>query len=249
MDVAMAEKSEQLGKGRFSLRSLLLWTGFVAIPLACFRQYYAMVNDTVDERTIPLLNAPGAALAFLGLGLLSIVLVCIGMVCKGNYVSTIILVATVLLGVSLGYPLLNAFVLRPEQGNQIAELHNDAASLAAMTIKNYYARVGSWPGSWRDLEQDLSAASTTQYALPGSVDNPLHVNLAANLPIDELEKLVDVDFEASPNVLAKESWSKFTGIRPHKPSYNTYRVQFQELIDLISAPTGIAEQATTNAGK
>ena len=81
------------------------------------------------------------------------------------------------------------------------------------------------------------------------MDNPLHVNLAANLPIDKLEKLVDVDFEASPNVLAKESWFKFTGIRPHKPSYNTYRVQFQELIDLISAPTGIAEQSTTNAGK
>ena len=77
MDVAVADKTKPLGKGRFSLRSLLLWTAFVAVPLACFRQYYAMVTDTVDERTIPLLNASGAALAFLGLGLLSIVLVCI----------------------------------------------------------------------------------------------------------------------------------------------------------------------------
>ena len=171
------------------------------------------------------------------------------MIWKRHYASTIILTATVLLGVTLGYPLLNAFVVRPEQGNQIAELHNDAASLAAITIKNYYLRVGSWPGSWRDLEQDLSAASATRYALPGSMDNPIHVNLAANLTIDELAKLVDVNFEASPNVLANESWPKFTGIRPHHPSYNFYRVQFQELIDLISAPAGIGEQLTTKEGK
>ena len=171
------------------------------------------------------------------------------MIWKRHYASTIILTATVLLGVTLGYPLLNAFVVRPEQGNQIAELHNDAASLTAMTIKNSYARVGSWPGSWRDLEHDLSAASATQYALPGSMDNPIHVNLAANLTIEELAKLVDVNFEASPNVLANESWFKFTGIRPHQPSYNFYRVQFQELIDLISAPAGIGEQLTTKEGK
>lgn len=171
------------------------------------------------------------------------------MIWKRHYASTIILTATVLLGVTLGYPLPNAFVVRPEQGNQIAELHNDAASLTAMTIKNYYARVGSWPGSWRDLEQDLSAASATQYALPGSIDNPIHVNRAANLPIEKLAKLVDVNFEASSIVLANESWFKFTGIRPHKPSYNTYRVQFQELIDLISARAGIGVQINTKEGK
>ena len=80
------------------------------------------------------------------------------------------------------------------------------------------------------------------------MDNPIHVNLAANLTIDKLSKLVDVNFEASPIVLANESWSKFTGIRPHQPSYNTYRVHFQELIDLISAPVGIGVQVTTNEG-
>ena len=249
MHIAIAEQTEQLGKWRFSLRSLLLWTTFVAVPLGCFRQFYSMVTDTADGRTIPLVNAPGVAIVFFGLGLLSVVAVCLGMIWKRSYASAIILVATVLSGVFLGYPLLNAFVVRPAQGNQVAELHNDAASLAAMAIKNYYERVGSWPGSWSDLEQDLSAASATPYTLPGSANNAVHVNLAANLPIDKLEKLVDVDFKASPDELAKQSWLEFTGIRPHKPSYNAYRVQFQELIELISAPKEIAERSASKEGK
>jgi hypothetical protein len=249
MDVAMAKKSEQLGIRRFSLRSLLLWTTLVAFPLACFRQYYALVTDTVDGMTIPLLNAPGAAIASLGLGLLSIALICVSLAWQRKYASASILMATVLIGFTLSYPILNAFAVLPKQGNQIAELHNDAASLAAIAIKNYYARVGSWPGSWRDLEDDLLAASTTQYALPGSMGNPLHVNLASNLPIEELAKLVEVDFKASPAVLAKQSWSGFTGIRPHEPSYNFYRVQFEELIDLISAPPGVSEEDAKTEGK
>ncbi|MCU0719474.1 MAG: hypothetical protein MUC83_07205 [Pirellula sp.] len=231
----MTEKNAQLGNWHFSLRSLFLWTLFVAVPLGCFCQYYLIVADTVDKRAVPLVNAPGVAIVFLGVGLLTIVLVCIGMLAKRSYKSAIIFMASLLLGVFFGYPLLNASVLRPKQGNQVAELHNDAASLTAMAIKNYYERVGSWPMSWQDLYQDIKAASVTPNALPGSMGMPQRLNLAANLPFDELVNLVDVDFAASPEALAKETWSEFTGIRPHEPSYNLYPVHFQELIDTISA--------------
>lgn len=231
----MTGKNVQRGNWHFSLRSLFLWTIFVALPLGCFLQYYMIVADTIDKRTVPLVNAPGVAIAFLGVGLLSIVLVCVGMLVKRSYKSAIIFMASLLLGVFFGYPFLNASLLRPKQGNHVAELHNDAASLTAMAIKNYYERVGSWPRSWQDLDQDIKAASVTPNAVPGSMGVPQRVNLAANLPIDELVNLVDVDFAASPELIAKETWSKFTGIRPQAPSYNLYRVHFQELIDTISA--------------
>jgi hypothetical protein len=67
--------------------------------------------------------------------------------------------------------------------------------------------------------------------------------------ISLLVDFVDVDFVASLDVLARGAWSKFTGIRPHEPCFNFYRVHFQELIDFVSASTETAEQSNVYSGQ
>jgi hypothetical protein len=63
-------------------------------------------------------------------------------------------------------------------------------------------------------------------------------NLSSALTIEQLPELVDVDFSAEPETLSKQAWFEFTGIRPHKPSYNLYREEFLALIKALGAQKG-----------
>ncbi len=55
----------------------------------------------------------------------------------------------------------------------------------------------------------------------------------SGITAESIRFLVDIDFESKPGVLAEMSWFEFTGIIPHKPAYNIYRVDFQHLINTL----------------
>ena len=54
---------------RFSLNHLLLSMAALSIPLALLSQYWARVNNTVDERTIPFAEAVPLRQVFLVAGI------------------------------------------------------------------------------------------------------------------------------------------------------------------------------------
>ena len=57
---------------RFTLGQLLISVTVLAVAMALISQYWRMANNTVDERTVPLLSASPASLLFLVSGLLVI---------------------------------------------------------------------------------------------------------------------------------------------------------------------------------
>jgi len=222
---------------RYSLRSLFVWMVCVAVPLACFRPYYAIVTNTADGRTSGLFDATPYALVFFVVGAVFVLVVFIVMLSMRRFLSAFGMIVAIALCIAVAYP-----VLTGKKGDPNAQLHNDAAALAAMAVRNHFQRVGKWPRSWDDLDQDVTAVASISYSLPSSTDlksmpNPIHVNQASGMSIDDLAKLVDVDFNASPDSLAKQPWHEFSGVRARKPSFNYYRVQVQELIDCLAAQT------------
>jgi hypothetical protein len=242
LDSFISKKSNV--KTTFALRSLFLWMLFVAIPLSFFRLYVSRVTRTSDGMTTPVWNAPGIALLFLSLGLLSITVIFLFMIWKRQFRSAIAAVLLTFCVVLIGYPKMDAYFLSPPQGGVkavTAQRNCDAAIVAAAACKTFYVRNLEWPTSWDALDSDLSMALVADYPTgygssrkigSGLNDDP---NQIAPLTIEEIRDCVDIDFAAEPMVLKMQKWDKFTGILPHKPSYNWYHSQFVELIEALSS--------------
>ena len=228
----------------FSVRRLLAWTMYVAIPLAFFRVYVTRVTNTVDGTTVPLRNASGIAILFLLLGLLSLAVIFLTMLWKRQYISAIAAVLIASIVSIFGYPALDRHLLHPKQGNSIAHRNNDAAMIAATACRAFYVRTNTWPRSWADLESELNIAtkalSFSRMQQVNAFSQMQQVNadpnyLAAPLKPEDIRDCVEIDFSADPEILATQSWTHFTGIVPRRPCYNLYREPFAELIAALSS--------------
>lgn len=241
----------------FGLRHLLIAVAAVAVPMATFTRYWAKVNDTVDERTIPfrdtafqnqlLLYVAAAILALIAIGLIAWFL------SRRSYLGG----AGLLLAYLLCFPFLASLtqsrIIDPEQGNPEAEVHNDAAAIAAAAVDRFYARTHRWPRNWSELGDDIadvigevqqkhnepkadpfSAAANPFSGDASKIEESQSILGRApdlrDLTPYELRNLVDINFDADPAELARMNWVEFDGIVPHKPAYNMYRVEFGKLI-------------------
>lgn len=255
---------------RFSVNQLLLAITVLAVPISLISKYWVSVNNTVDERTIPFANAGLWRQSFfvvglLLLGILAIVFITI-LLKRRLYLPAVVCALTLAVCV---WPLsrqIESKILSPVQGNEIAEIHNDAAAIVATAIDRLYARTQRWPRTWADLDDDLSGViSEINNRRPQSTDpfgsgDPFASDATsaeesqsifsrspdlASVTREDIHSLVDVDFDAQPLILAKQNWMEFSGIIPHKPTYNTYRVEFGKLIKRLNEATGSPEMANT----
>ena len=235
---AITQAASDTIPGRFTIRSLFIWTLCVALPLACFRQYYALASNTADQRTTPLLQATPIAIVFFALGVISILAIVAFLLIRRRFRAAGGIVVMLTLCMTVGYPWLKSGLVTPTNGDpQAAQLHNDAAAVTAIALKIYYQRDGEWPKSWSELAPYLDEALSAQQSRNKNGANAIP-NVSQGLTIEQLPKLVDINFEASLLELSQQKWHEFTGIRPHKPSYNLYRQEFQELIETIAVQVG-----------
>lgn len=245
---------------QFSLNHLLLSMAAISIPLALLSQYWAGVNDTVDQRTIPFTEAGPLRQVLLvaGFTLTTLLLLAFLMVLvrRKLYLSVLLLC----LGLTMAFfPLwrgVQTQIVNPIRGNETAAFHNDAASIAALAVARYCDRTQKWPANWDDLDTDLTAVlneiqvgntrggllanppvslgSNSDFSTEESQSILVRLpNLGALRP-DDIRNHVDVEFKSAIASLAKESWVEFSGIKPHKPSYNTYRIEFGQLLETLS---------------
>lgn len=251
---------------RFSLNQLLIAITVLAIPIALISKYWVTVNNTVDERTIPFSDAPGYSQIYLIGGLILLGILAIAFVCillkRRLYLAAGICVLTLLACVWPVSRRIESKIVSPVRGNETAEIHNDAAAIVATAVDRFYARTQQWPKSWAALDNDLASViseikkSKPQSADPFAAGDPFSSNPAAveelqsifsrssdltALTAKDLRELVDVDFDADPRVLAKMNWVEFTGIIAHKPTYNTYRVEFGKLISRLNESLGASK--------
>ena len=253
------------GKARspltFSMRHLLLAMLLLAIPLGLFRTYWTRVNDTVDERTIAFSDISFSVQIYLFASVMSLALIVAGVVVwlciRRNYRTAMVILGLVIFIANLATPLVKSKILEPINGNPIAETHSNAASIAAMAIIKFFDRNERWPGTWSDLDEEIttvleelnaghekSKSTSDPFASANDVDpywgeeaSQAISNRTTDLngfTLSSLPKLVDVDFAANPTELASQKWYEFKGIIPKKPSYNVYRVEFKKLIGQLS---------------
>ncbi len=76
---------------------------------------------------------------------------------------------------------------------------------------------GSWPRSWRDLE-NLPPRRRSMFQWPDS--------------IEDVQRYVSVDFEADPDKLATQSVQEFVAVQPKGPCY-PYAYDVAQLIEAI----------------
>lgn len=244
MDEHLDEPSIASRRAVFSLRSMLLWTAVAAVPLACLRQYYRMATNVIGQQ-IPIRDVAPAALAFLALGVLTLICIIGYQLYRRYFRLAIVTFLSTALCVVVGFPLIDIYILQPPQSQaEIAKahLHSDAVALVAVAVKNHYQRTEAWPSSWDSLDEDIKLAAKTlstpaTIPLSAGPPSPTPTNLACSLSLEELSKIVDVNFSASSQSLAQEKWYKFSAIKPHPPSFNTYSKQMQDLIDEIAKST------------
>lgn len=213
---------------------MFAWMLYVAIPLALFRLYVTRVSNTVDGTTIPLRNAPGVAVLYFILGLLSIVLVCLVLIWKRKYFSAGSAVLVVSVVAIFGFPMLDKTLLNPEQGSSVAYRNTDAAIIAASACRSFCERTSAWPRSWDDLRSDLESSAAALNAIRLTEVNADPNRPKKQLTFDEIRKCVDINFTSDPSVFVTQDWSSFTGIVPQRPCYNLYREQFSKLIEELS---------------
>lgn len=243
-------------KPAFGLRELLIAVALVAVPIALFSEYYRQANNTVDERTIPLTSLSFARQAYFYSAVATFFGGCaliFGHLLKNRRPRLAgAFAAGACVVVLAAIPLVVTKVIEPVRGNPVAELHNNAAALAALSIQHYFERTKRWPAKWGDLEEDVVAVvdelqQTIAKVGGGSslggdpfADEQGTQSLSARnvdvsgMNAERLSKLVDIDFAADPVLLAQQQWNQFKGIQPHKPSYNMYRVEFRQLIERLA---------------
>jgi hypothetical protein len=252
---------------RFTLNQLLIAITAFAVPLALISRYWVSVNDTVDERTIPFSNVGALRQSYLigGLILLGILAIVFGIILvrRRLYYAAASFSLVLLICVWPVSRQIESEIVSPVQGNDIAETHNDAAAIAATAVERYYSRTKKWPQSWLDLDDDITSViaditTSKPQSMPGpfasgdpfSADPSVREESQSifsrspdltNLTAQDLQGLVDIDFDADPRVLANMNWVEFTGIVPHKPAYNTYRVEFGKLITRLEESLGRSE--------
>ncbi len=223
----------------FSIQSLFVVMVMVAVPLACFRQYFNIVSNTVDESILPLREAPPVAILFFALGLLFVFALSIRLFVKKRYYLFTGLMVTLAVILAVGFLGLKAGMMETRGRPEIAQLHSDAAALVGDAVTRFYQRTASWPKSWMELAADVEAAKAADKRLPTAqqpnTSAPQALDLARDKSLQELSSLVDIDFNARLNTIRTEAWYEFSGIRPHKPAYNFYRVQFEQLIQALAA--------------
>ena len=238
----VVDTSSSITPFRFTIIQLFLLVTCLAFSLASFSWYWHIANDTVDERTIPIANLGGTSAylyAAIGFIALSILWVTASLALNKRWRWAIaILTLSLLLAGGLYFPY-QTYIVNPIQGNQIAELHNDAASLTALAIESHIANHGSWPKDWDDLSTEIDKIGS-RFALPGGSPqnaNPFDpapmTNWCCQMTPKELSQHVDVDFSVALNDLTGKTWTEFDAIRPHLPSYNMYRLEFELLINRI----------------
>lgn len=257
---------------RFSLNQLLITITVLAIPIALISKYWVSVNNTVDERTIPFSNVGVLRQSyFIGglilLGIVAVVFVLI-LIKRRLYFTAGVFVLVFLVCVWPVSRQIESKIISPVQGNETAEIHNDAAAIVATAVDRFYSRTQKWPQSWGDLDDDIvSVIAEIKKGMPQSTDpfatgDPFSNDPSAReesqsifsrspdltaMNAQDFRKLVDIDFDADPRVLAKMNWVEFTGIVPHKPAYNSYRVEFGKLITRLRESLGASEQPQETA--
>lgn len=252
---------------RFTLGQLLVSITVLAGGIALISKYWQMVNDTMDERTVPLFSAPPASLLFLISGLLILGIFTVVffrvLIKRRLYLVAGLCVLGLSVCITFVYPLIKSNIISPVRGNKTAEMHNDAAAIVATAIDRFYARTGKWPASWNELDEDIASVITlikngkTQSANPavfGVLDadeeSQSIFSRSPNLgemTAKDLRKLVQIDFNADPAVLSEMKWMDFTGIIPKKPSYNFYRVEFSKLIRRLNESRSPSESPDDKA--
>lgn len=259
--IAAHEKNSRPVKQPFTTRQLFAGMILIAVPLGFFSTYWASVNNTVDERTVPFANAGGSARWFLYASAISLglsIATALAWLCWRRHFKTAFIASViVLLCGYLGSAWVQSKIIDPVHGNPEAETNCHAAQIAAMAILRYVERTGRWPESWDTFHEDtLSVLSELTdaherfgknpdpFAAPRELDSywgdEASQSISAQAPdihmitLDSLPNLVKIDFSADPRKLAKQKWYEFQGITPKKPSYNVYRVEFQKLIQSLS---------------
>lgn len=96
-------------------------------------------------------------------------------------------------------------------------LHATRFTIAA--VEDYVRKHdGTWPRSWNDLEQ----SSPQMRDVYRFTDGP-----------DKVEEFVSVDFNADPDLLAKQNADEFYAIKPVRPSFENYRSHLPFLLDAL----------------
>lgn len=208
---------------------------YVAVPLALFRLYVTRVSNTVDGTTIPLRNAPGIAVLYFLLGLLSIAIICLVLFWKRKYILAGSSVMVVSVAVIFGFPMLDKTLFNPTQGSSVAYRNSDAAIIAASACRTFCERTKAWPRSWDELRSDLENSATELNLFRLKEVNADPNRPTTQLSFDEIRKCVDINFTSDPSVFATQDWRNFTGIIPQQPCYNLYRDQFSQLIVALSS--------------
>ena len=239
---------------RFTLGQLLISVTVLAVAMALISQYWRMANNTVDERTVPLLSASPASLLFLVSGLLVIgilaIVFCSILIKRRQYLIGGLCVLSLSACLWFVYPQIVSKIVSPVRGNKTAALHNDAAAIVATAIDRFFARTQTWPHSWDELDDDIASviAQINNGTPPLTTPNTSGVRDAGEesqsifsrspdlgaMTAQDLRKLVQIDFDADPKVLANMNWVDFNGIIPSKPAYNFYRVEFSKLISRLN---------------
>ena len=214
LDAQTSAPAGQLSRRRFSVRQLMVFILLFALPLAFFSEYYRIAADTVDGYPVPLANIKRKAIPFAALVVATAVFAVAFYVVRlrtALVLSVIgfLLIPTLRVADQSLLQLVDPF---PRRTNPLATLHNDAMTKTVVAVREFVeCNNGKWPSSWDDLER-----------------------IDPTLDVDSLSKIVDIHFSVDPNEVAKQKWYEFTAIRPHKPCYNFYRIELQQLIRGLS---------------
>lgn len=209
------------------------------MPIAFFSQYYRLVTDTVDGVRIPLRNAGGTAILFASLALgTTAFLLAYWNLSRRSAIAIGLLGLALIPSLHFFYPgPLELFDLYRPRGVQAAEAQEnyEAVAITASAINRYVARTSKWPDSWLSLNEDLSAS------IKDGIEFPFHSTRGASITkiktnhwsLDAVQNCVDVEFIVDLETVVDQDWMGFTPIRAHKPAYNMYREQLNELIQTI----------------
>ena len=125
------------------------------------------------------------------------------------------------------------------------------ATLFTLRLVEEYVYVrGMWPSSWKDLESlSIKPGQLEPRNPPKDIEVPVHRPLDYTWPdhAEAVKTLVNIDFEAHPEVMIRESPEKFTAIRP-AATYDIYRKYGLIESLLVTMRTRLAAAPTALSG-